>query len=119
MNAKSNAYENIFEANKSASTLKPYELLQVLEQVDIFDYPYSLDNIYNNVSNYCYEKENRVFMTKGEMKEYLKDKERYNLLNYLITKLIYNLDYSYQDSFVVDYFPLFVDILSRKYEKSN
>lgn len=45
MNAKSNAYENIFEANKSASTLKPYELLQVLEQVDIFDYPYSLDNI--------------------------------------------------------------------------
>ena len=119
MNAKSNAYKDIFEANKTASTLKPYELLQVLEQVDIFDYPYSLDNIYNNVSNYCYEKENRVFMTKGEMKEYLKDKERYNLLNYLITKLIYNLDYSYQDSFVVDYFPLFVDIINKESMKNQ
>ena len=112
MNAKSNAYENIFEANKSASTLKPYEFLQALEQVNIFNYPYSLDNIYNSIEKYYFEKENKKFKKKEEMEEYLKEKDRYNLLNYLITKLIYNLDYFYQDSFVIDYFPLFVDIIN-------
>ena len=114
MNAKSNAYKDIFEANKSASTLKPYEFLQALEQVNIFNYPYSLDNIYNSIEKYYFEKENKKFKKKEEMKEYLKEKERYNLLNYLITKLIYNLDYSYQDSFVIDYFPLFVDIINKE-----
>ena len=112
MNAKSNAYKDIFEANKSASTLKPYEFLQALEQVNIFNYPYSLDNLYNSIEKYYFEKESKKFKTKEEMEEYLKEKERYNLLNHLITKLIYNLDYFYQDSFVIDYFPLFVDIIN-------
>lgn len=110
---------NIKELAEKAESLKPFELLLIIDKTRLNNISISLDNIYNIVSKYYLKKTGLKTQNRENLYKWLKEEERYNLLNYLLKSTLHNLVYtdihsSYQDTFVSNNFDLFCDMIEEE-----
>lgn len=108
--------EYLNDLDKKADTLEPVVHLYAIEEARLNNVDIPLDNIYNCVRKDYNERIGKDTDDKTILYKYLKEKERYNLLNVLIALTIKNMleEGHYKDLFVLNNFELFSSIIMLK-----
>lgn len=105
--------EYLNDLDKKADTLEPVVHLYAIEEARLNNVDIPLDNINNCVRKDYNERIGKDTDDKTILYKYLKEKERYNLLNVLIALTIKNMleEGHYKDLFVLNNFELFSSII--------